>query len=296
MTNTSPPIQNIYSSHLMINHRTHDKSSFIAHKSSSSIPTIASLCAESQATLPVSEAIVSIISDLPLALNPVLNDSLFFVQFTPAGTMLRRWYLIQIDLASTNEMNPDYLSNGEYWCVFLDWHSSDKRNSDEFSRWWPEWHSYTACSTSKDIIYDNRYEFRPFTTPPSSKYIQWSTLLPILGDNSTTLVDPFTFTPVDSTNRVRHTVAYDHWKSLITACNFQGILPSTTGINSSHTIPQCRLQPSRANKKRKLPWTRGGKNYQCNFEDANRWFIQTTSANYFSNRSINHGNWHLSVG
>ena len=55
-----------------------------------------------------------------------------------------------------------------------------------------------------------------------------------MGDNSTTLVDPFTFTPVDSTNRVRHTVAYDHWKSLITACNFQGIPPPTTGINSSH--------------------------------------------------------------
>ena len=127
-----------YSSHLMINHRTLDESSFIAHKSSSSIPTIASLCAESQATLPISETIVPIISDLPLALNPVLNDSLFFVQFTPAGTMLRRWYLIQIDLASTKEINPDYLSNGEYWCVFLARHSSDKRNSNEFSRWWPE--------------------------------------------------------------------------------------------------------------------------------------------------------------
>ena len=58
--------------------------------------------------------------------------------------MLRRWYLIQIDLASTREMNPDYLSNGEYWCAFLARYPSDKRKSDGFGRWWPEWHSYTT--------------------------------------------------------------------------------------------------------------------------------------------------------
>ena len=48
--------------------------------------------------------------------------------------MLRRWYIIQIDLAYTKEMNPDYLSNGKSWCVFLARHSSHKRKSDKFSR------------------------------------------------------------------------------------------------------------------------------------------------------------------
>ena len=61
------------------------------------------------------------------------------------------------------------------------------------------------------------------------------------GDKSTALVGPFTFIPVDYTNRVRHAVNYEHWKSLITSCNFQGILPPTTCINSSHKIPQHRL-------------------------------------------------------
>ena len=70
-----------------------------------------------------------------------------------------------------------------------------------------------------------------------------------MGDNSTVLVGPFTFTSDDSTNRVRHTVACNHWKSLINACNFQGIIPPTTGITNSHKISQRRLQPSRANKK-----------------------------------------------
>ena len=75
---------------------------------------MASLCAENQTPNPVSEAIETFITNLSFSPGQVLNGSLFFVQFTPSGTMLRRWYLIQIDIASTKEMNPDYLSNGEY--------------------------------------------------------------------------------------------------------------------------------------------------------------------------------------
>ena len=52
---------------------------------STSIPTITLLCAKSQVTLPVSKTIVPFIPDLSLVLNPVLNDSLFFVQFNPVG-------------------------------------------------------------------------------------------------------------------------------------------------------------------------------------------------------------------
>ena len=46
-----------------------DKSSFVAHKSPTSIPTIASLCAKSQVTLPVSKTIVPFIPDLSLVLT-----------------------------------------------------------------------------------------------------------------------------------------------------------------------------------------------------------------------------------
>ena len=97
-------------------------------------------------------------------------------------------------------MNPDYVTNIEYWCVFLAHHSADKRKSDELSRWWPKWHSYKICSLSDDIIHGNRFEFRPSSTPPSSKYIQWATLLPILGKQSAALVGPFTFVPVNTKN------------------------------------------------------------------------------------------------
>ena len=136
---------------------------------------------------------------------------------------------------------------------FLARHSADKQKSDELSQWWPEWHTYNRCPISNDIIYGSRYEFRPSSTPPSTKYIQWSTLLPILGESSTVLIGPFTFAPLDSTHRVRHTIHYEHWKDLVTACNFNGILPPTTGSHVSHKIPRRRVQPSWKSKKRKIP-------------------------------------------
>ena len=77
--------------------------------------------------------------------------------------------------------------------------STDIRKSDELNRWWHEWHSYKRYYVSM-ILFMEKY----------LKYIQWSTLLPILGDKPTALVGPFTFTAIDSTNRVRQTVPYEH--------------------------------------------------------------------------------------
>ena len=230
-----------------------DKSSFAAHDNPSMLPSLQSLFEDSNLPLPAIESSASAILNLPLSPVQDLSDALFFIHYTPAGTMLRKWYLVQIDMASTLKMNPAYATNGEYWCVFLARHSADKKKSDEFSRWWPEWHSYNRCPISNDIIYGCRYEFRPSSTPPSAKYTQWSTLLPILGESSTVLIGPFTFAPLDSTHRVRHTIHYEHWKDLVTACNFNGILPPTTGSHVSHKIPRRRVQPSWKSKKRKIP-------------------------------------------
>ena len=48
-----------------------------------------------------------------------LDNSLFFVTYVPEGTIKRKWYLIQIDMESTRDTNPEYASNGQFWCVFL---------------------------------------------------------------------------------------------------------------------------------------------------------------------------------
>jgi len=39
------------------------------------------------------------------------TDKLCFVQYTPAGTMRPLWYLVQIDLISTAELNPQWEGN-----------------------------------------------------------------------------------------------------------------------------------------------------------------------------------------
>ena len=205
------------------------------------MPSTTSLFKEyNQVPIPI-ETVVTNIPDLSLSSPQDLWDIFFFIQFIPAGAMLRKWYLVQIDLESTLIMNPDYATNGECWCVLLARHSSDKQKSDEFSRWWHEWHSYTRCSISNDIIYSDRFEFKPSSTPPRNKYIQWSTLLPITVDKFTAIVCPFTFAPVNTLNRVRQIVTYVHWQSLLVVCDFHGLLPPTIGIKSSHIIPAMRL-------------------------------------------------------
>ena len=76
-----------------------------------------------------------------------------------------------------------------------------------------EWHSYKRCSVSNDIIYRDRFEFRPSSTPPSTKYIQWSTLLPITGDKSTALVGPFILlllTPPIECAKLSHMIIGNH--------------------------------------------------------------------------------------
>ena len=50
-------------------------------------------------------------------------------------TMRPRWYLIQIDMKSTVEINPAAQTNGRYWCMFLATHLEDKKRNDKFSRW-----------------------------------------------------------------------------------------------------------------------------------------------------------------
>ena len=98
------------------------------------------------------------------------KDKLFFIKFTPDRTMRPRWYLIQVDIQSTEEVNPMMQTNGKYWCMFLAKHPEDRKKSDEFSRWWPEWYRYTLCKDTDDVIYGNRILIRPSSNPDSTKF------------------------------------------------------------------------------------------------------------------------------
>jgi len=81
------------------------------------------------------------------------KDKLFFVKYIPAGTIRPRWYLVQIDMTATKELNPQWHCNSPYFCVFLARHPSDKSKSDEFARWWPDWYRYSRCEKTQQIIY-----------------------------------------------------------------------------------------------------------------------------------------------
>ena len=123
--------------------------------------------------------------------------------------------------------------------------------SDEKNRWCTEWHRYTRCPQTNEIMYGDRILIWPSTTPCSKKCIQWSTLLSINGSDPVTLVGPFHFEPINESNRVGNKVYYDQWRSLTTAYKLHGILPPTIGPNSTHKIPTNKVNPSRKSKRAK---------------------------------------------
>ena len=100
------------------------------HNIKSCIPPAASLFKDYNTPIPELEtAICTSLDDLSDTVN--ISDKLFFIQYTPEGTMRRRWYLIQVDMESTLEANPDFITKNLYLCVLLSRHPDDNRKSDE---------------------------------------------------------------------------------------------------------------------------------------------------------------------
>ena len=156
------------------------------------------------------------------------------MKFTPANTLRPRWYLIAVDMESTSLACPNYLSDFTYWCVFQARHPADKSKSDEYARWWPEWHRYSRDSVTNNIVYGDRILFPPNRVPCSSKYIEWTEPLTLSGQKTVSLVGPFNFSPISQFNRVRRTIDKPLWKSLHDACLTNGITPPTLGASNSH--------------------------------------------------------------
>jgi hypothetical protein len=231
-----------------------DHSAFQLHHSEGSLPPSSTLFKESNITQPDKEIIET--EDM---ITPCYNaedfknlsDALFFIQYVPEGTMRRRWYLVQIDMISTRTINPEFASNGGYWCVFLARHMDDNKRSDELSRWWPEWYRYTKCSVTRDIIYGDRVQIRPSTIPCSTKFIQWAILLPLFNKIAVTLVGPFKFEHINTSNRVKQKVHKDEWNKLSEVCKFHGILPPTRGTRSSHKVSQIKNKNSNRCKRKR---------------------------------------------
>lgn len=62
------------------------------------------------------------------------SNKLFFIAYTPSGTITRTWYLVQVDLEATASLHP--LPNSEeYYCRFLARHPADSKKCNDNSRW-----------------------------------------------------------------------------------------------------------------------------------------------------------------
>ena len=180
------------------------------------------------------------------------KDKIIAIAYTPANTIQTKWYLVQIDLDSTARINPDYLTNGKYYCTFLCKHPDDQDRSDEFSRWWPEWHEYRRDSATDNIIYGNQILLRPNANPDPSKYIQYADTLPITTPTkSAILLRPFNFEPITTTNRTRQKIPYKIWKELYQVCLDKNIFPPTLGALNSYRLK--RPHSKTTNRKKKKP-------------------------------------------
>lgn len=177
----------------------------------------------------------------------ISTDKLFFVKYTPAGTMRPRWYLVQVDLVSTAELNPNWKETGKYFCVFLARHPTDKDKSDEFARWWPDWYRYSRCKVSQDIVYGDRVLFRPSVIPNSEKYIQWAEELD-LTQPAVRLIGPFNFESTTTVNRTRNKVDKEQWLELFDICNELALFPPTSGSSNKHNISLKRTRKRKLHK------------------------------------------------
>ena len=71
------------------------------------------------------------------------SSSLFFIQYIPEGSIRPRWFLVKIELDLTYSLDLQPETTGHYLVAFLARHPRDKQRTDDFARWWPEWHEYT---------------------------------------------------------------------------------------------------------------------------------------------------------
>jgi len=160
----------------------------------------------------------------------LLNDKLCFVQYTPEKTMIRRWYLAQVDLEASISLDARYQTSGSYYCHFMTKHPSDAGKSDDLSLWWPDWYLYSRDEITNNVVLGDRTLFRLNISPDHSKYVRWGNRFNLKKDPSL-LIGPFDFEPISPSNRTRQKVATKVWLQLAGICSQRKILQPTVGIH-----------------------------------------------------------------
>jgi hypothetical protein len=154
------------------------------------------------------------------------SDKLFFISYVPDGTTRPRWYLVQVDLDLT-AADPDCAdcsTSGIYQVQFLLQHPNDNSMSQPRSRWWPQWNRYTIHPTDGIMDFGTIHLCPPGTIPDPSKFVAWSTAVP-LTDPTYHLLGPFDFSTRLLASDRPNIVAAPLWDRLFSLCQARGIIP-----------------------------------------------------------------------
>ena len=161
------------------------------------------------------------------------------MEYTPVGSMLRKWYLVKVDIDTSTSLRQDYATAGVYYSFFLEKHPGNIKLSDEHSRWWPDWYKYSRNSVTNDIVFGTRMLFGPSMLLDSTKYIRWSDELLLVSSNKI-LLGPFDFENISPMNRTRSKLSLANWRILYSGCKTRGLIPLTIGttiFNESPSAP-----------------------------------------------------------
>ena len=176
---------------------------------------------------PFKAAFTAACTTLKLPFTP--SSSLFFIQYIPEGSIRPRWFLVKIELDLTYSLDLQPETTGHYLVAFLARHPRDKQLTDDFARWWPEWHEYTIGA---DNIPDfgQRVLFHPLRKPNLSKFRLWTDTVP-LSDPNCYLQGPFDFESRNDVLNPCNYVARDQWLLLASSCSVSGIVPPLLSPN-----------------------------------------------------------------
>ena len=147
------------------------------------------------------------------------KDKLFFIQYTPFGTLRPRWYAVQLEFQQCLPQRDSTM----YLCEFLQRHPRDDGNADNDARWWPEWRklSWNADGTFE---YGERILYSPRAKPNLKNFSKFSVELDLTDDN-VSLVGPFDFAPPAGAAKSSAIIPHDVWNQLLIKCEELSIVP-----------------------------------------------------------------------
>ena len=136
--------------------------------------------------IPESEEVVEIEvtpDDLTSSFDNILSESkdkLFFIKYTPVGTLRTRWFLVQVE-----DDQSDVMGKNLTFCSFFQRHPKDDGKGDNSARWWLEWRELEWKNEDK-YHYRERFLLSHRSKSDATKYGKFCTKI-ILQDKNITL-------------------------------------------------------------------------------------------------------------